>query len=51
MSQLSDLYAALYDRLVAMVPPSAERQLAIRKLQEARMWTNTAILGIEISAR
>lgn len=28
------------------IAPSAERTLAIRKLQEFRMWANVAILGI-----
>jgi len=33
-----------YDTLRASCPESAERTLAIRKLQEARMWANAAIV-------
>jgi len=49
MSQLSDLFAGLYDRMVATIEPSSERTLAIRSLQVSRMWANVAILGIDIS--
>jgi hypothetical protein len=34
---------AMYDVLLETCPRSAERTLAIRKLQEARMWANAAI--------
>ena len=33
-----------YQRILATCPRSAERTLAIRKLQEARMWANAAIV-------
>lgn len=33
-----------YDTILGMVPPSAERTLAIRKLEEAAMWANKAIV-------
>ena len=35
---------AMYDVLLEQCPRSAERTLAIRKLQEARMWANAAIV-------
>jgi hypothetical protein len=38
----------VYQGLLLSAPPSAERTLAIRKLQECRMWANAAILGITI---
>ncbi len=34
----------LYDVIMAAIPDSAERTLAIRKLQEVRMWANCAIV-------
>jgi hypothetical protein len=34
---------AFYDVILEKAPRSAERTLAIRKLQEARMWANAAI--------
>lgn len=34
---------AMYDVLLDNCPQSAERTLAVRKLQEARMWANAAI--------
>jgi hypothetical protein len=33
----------MYQRILGDCPRSAERTLAIRKLQEARMWANAAI--------
>jgi len=33
-----------YDVILANCPRSAERTLAVRKLQEARMWANAAIV-------
>lgn len=33
----------MYEIILGHCPPSAERTLAIRKLQEARMWANAAI--------
>jgi hypothetical protein len=33
----------LYDTILGHCPESAERTLAVRKLQEARMWANAAI--------
>lgn len=47
MAHLSDTMRRVYEEMQA-VKPSAERTLAIRKLQEARMWINVAILGIEL---
>ena len=35
---------AAYDAILANCPRSAERTLAVRKLQEARMWGNAAIV-------
>lgn len=40
-----------YDTLVAFVDDSAERMLAIRKLQEFRMWANCAIVMQQIRER
>jgi hypothetical protein len=34
----------MYDVILANCPRSAERTLAIRKLQEARMWANCSIV-------
>ena len=39
-TKLSDLYAYIQ----VAVPSSAERTLAIRKLQEARMWLNAGLV-------
>jgi hypothetical protein len=33
------------------VPESPERTLAIRKLQEVRMWANAAISGVSVETR
>jgi hypothetical protein len=35
---------ATYTAILENVPPSAERTLAIRKLEEASMWANKAIV-------
>jgi len=35
---------AMYQIILANCPRSAERTLAVRKLQEARMWANAAIV-------
>lgn len=40
---LSALCYAVYSAMLNDCPRSAERTLAIRKLQEARMWANAAI--------
>ena len=48
MTSINYLMRESYEWIVANVTPSAERTLAIRKLQEARMWVNVAILGIEL---
>lgn len=34
----------LYQAIIEEVPPSEERTIAIRKLREARMWANAAIV-------
>lgn len=47
MSDLSAQFAEAYDCLLEVAVASAERTLAIRKLQEARMWANVAILEIQ----
>jgi len=44
MKQLNEGIKGVYDQLEALVPASAERTLAVRKLQEARMWANAAIV-------
>jgi hypothetical protein len=48
MATLNLRFKAAYDLLVELVPGSADRTLAIRKLQEARMWANAAVLGLEL---
>jgi hypothetical protein len=47
MAFVSRVCLAVYDVMMC-IDPSAERTLAIRKLQEARMWANAAILGVTI---
>lgn len=49
MEDLSGYFSHLYEEILEHVEGSAERTLAIRKLQEARMWVNAAILGVTIS--
>lgn len=48
METLTGYFADAYDVILMAVPASAERTLAIRKLQEARMWANAAVLGVTI---
>jgi hypothetical protein len=43
--------ADLYRSLMEHVPESPERTLAIRKLQEVRMWANAAISGVSVETR
>lgn len=38
---------SVYEQLL-LLKPSEERTMAIRKLQECRMWANIAILGITL---
>ena len=40
---INNVARIMYERILGDCPPSAERTLAIRKLQEARMWANAAI--------
>jgi len=40
---ISQASRTLYDTILGHAPSSAERTIAIRKLQEARMWANAAI--------
>lgn len=40
---VSQAAKVMYDTLLGHCPESAERTLAVRKLQEARMWANAAI--------
>jgi hypothetical protein len=41
---VNDAAYEMYQAILANAPQSAERTLAIRKLQEARMWANAAIV-------
>jgi hypothetical protein len=41
---VEDGITAAYDAILENAPQSAERTLSIRKLQEARMWANAAIV-------
>lgn len=43
LDQMRLSFAATYDAIVAHVPASAERTIAIRSLEEASMWANKAI--------
>ncbi len=47
MVQLNLRFRAAYDALIALVPASADRTLSVRKLQEARMWANAAVLVLD----
>lgn len=42
--QVEEGITAAYTAILDACPHSAERTLAIRKLQEARMWANAAIV-------
>ena len=44
MQAIAQQLGALYAFVQVAVPGSAERTLAIRKLQEARMWFNAALV-------
>jgi hypothetical protein len=44
MDVLRTVMTAAYQALLRECPPSAERTLAVRKLQEARMWANFSIV-------
>lgn len=44
MTIISDKLADVYDYVMARVPSSGERVIAIRKLQEARMWVNASLV-------
>ena len=48
---VADACAHAYDVLMREVPESSERTLAIRNLQEVRMWANTAIAGVQVETR
>jgi len=42
--QVERAISAAYNAILISCPRSAERTLAVRKLQEARMWANAAIV-------
>jgi len=42
--RVNDVTYEVYRVILALCPRSAERTLSIRKLQEARMWANAAIV-------
>ena len=44
MQTIADKLGDLYQYVQLATPSSAERTLAIRKLQEARMWLNASIV-------
>jgi hypothetical protein len=44
MKQINEYVKDAYETILGNVPESAERTIAIRKLQEARMWANAAIV-------
>lgn len=43
--------AQAYAALMEHVPESPERTLAIRSLQQTRMWANAAISGVVVETR
>lgn len=49
MAELAEYFSETYEQILHRIDPSAERTLAIRRLQEARMWANASVLGITIS--
>lgn len=44
IQKVREALKAAYDVVQSQVPQSAERTLAIRKLEEASMWANKAIV-------
>lgn len=44
MKEVNDRFEDAYDTMIDLAPPSAELTLAIRKLQECRMWFNCAVV-------
>ena len=42
--QLNSAASLMYREILDSCPESAERTLAVRKLQEARMWANAAVV-------
>jgi hypothetical protein len=42
--QIEEAVSRAYAVLLTVCPRSAERTLAVRKLQEARMWANAAVV-------
>lgn len=47
-SAVAQACAHTYAVILANAPRSAERMLAIRALQQARMWANAAISGVQV---
>jgi hypothetical protein len=47
MKAINVHFKAAYDELLATAPDSSSHEYAIQALQEARMWANAAILGID----
>lgn len=47
MATLNIRFKTAYDLLIELVPASADRTLSVRKLQEARMWANAAVLVLD----
>lgn len=44
MKIINDHCSQAYDTLIELIPDCRERALAITKLQEFRMWANTAVV-------
>lgn len=44
IAQVREAFKAAYGEILHSVPACAERTLAIRKLEEASMWANKAIV-------
>lgn len=43
---LSVVFSQCYEWILQNCPPSAERTIAVRKLQESRMWANASLVFI-----
>jgi hypothetical protein len=44
LKRLQDGFRAAYEEIVQNCPPSADRTLAVRKLQEASMWATHSVM-------
>lgn len=47
MQLVNDHFKATYNLMMNIIPSNRERSIAVTKLQEARMWTNAAVLQLD----